>query len=226
MYSEKRGAGMKNKLSFDYDESRVLYKNDFEEGLNGWTARGPEEGHFDYKKYEVRVELCGEEAHSGSKCMKISGRTRAWNGAYLNITKLIKDNIKNYEAMVWVKLRNDAEPSRIHLSLETTVKMAGVDFPEQCWWEDYNPELNMLSKFRLPTSTATTEAAGWDVQYPQGYATEDGWVLLRGKINIHKSHFDSIYAFIETSGPQGESEYGGANINDIYIDDFILLTGE
>jgi len=217
---------MKNKTPFGYNESKVLYKNDFEDSLNGWTARGPEDGHFDYEKYEVRVELSDEEAHGGKKCMKISGRTRAWNGAYLNITKLIKENIKNYEAMVWVKLRDNAEPSRIHLSLETTVKMAGVDFPEQCWWEDYDVKSNFLSKFKLPTCIAASGSADWDVQYPQGYATNDGWVLLRGKINIHKSHFDSIYAFIETSGPQGESEYGGANTNDIYIDDFVLLIGE
>ncbi|MCL2018250.1 MAG: carbohydrate binding domain-containing protein [Oscillospiraceae bacterium] len=177
---------MKDVFSVKYDESKLLYRNDFETDLNGWVARGPESCHYDYLKYEVRVELTDEEYHSGKSCMKISGRTRSWNGASLDITNYLKHNVKNYVAMVWVKMRNDAAPSRVHLSLETNVKLAGVDFPVQSWWDDYNPERNLLSKFKLPTSIVTPESTGWDIRYPPNHVNKDGWVLLRGKININK----------------------------------------
>jgi hypothetical protein len=213
---------MKNNFPFDFDESRVLYKNDFENDLGGWLSRGPEEDHFDYNKYTVKVELTDEEAHSGKQCMKISGREKSWNGAILDITKYICDGIQKYEALIWVKLPESTDSCRIHLSLQTISKIGGIDFPDYNMWDDYSSDGYLLSKFRLPVSAANTPLINtpghWDLRYPKGYSTADGWVLLRGITSIKKRHYDSVHVYIETTE--------GAIVRCIYADDFMLLKGE
>jgi hypothetical protein len=213
---------MKDNFPFDFAESRVLYKNDFEDGLKGWCIRGPEEDHFDYNKYAVKVELAGNERHSGEKCMKVSGRKNHWNGAILDITKYISEGIKKYEALVWVKLPESPDSCRVHLSLQTISKLGGIDFPDYRMWDNYSSDTYRLSRFRMPVSAADNplkDTPGhWDIRYPEGYYTDDGWVLLHGVIEIIRSHHDSIYVYIETT--EGEV----ADI--IYADDFVLLTGE
>jgi hypothetical protein len=207
-------------FSYDYDESRVLYKNDFENELNGWIDRGPEVNHYDANKYHISVELSNEEKHGGSRCMKISGRRYGWNGATLNIIDYLRDDIFKYEAMVWVKIPADSKPCRVHLSLETNEKLTGGGaLPHFGQWDDYCDYRNILSKYRLPVCAlhdAGTES--WETNYPQGYTTKDGWVLLRGRAEITKAHNLSVFAYIETNGDN--------NTSDIYVDDFVLLIGE
>jgi len=207
-------------LSYDYDESRILYKNDFEDSLNGWIDRGPEINHFDSNKYKIIVGLTSEEKHSGSRCMKISGRRYGWNGATLNIKRYLRDGLFKYEAMVWVKIPDSSKPCRVHLSLETNERLSGGGIlPSFGQWDDLCDYRNILSKYRLPVCRAKDkDAEPWEVQYPEGYTTEDGWVLLRGKAVIDKTLHESVFAYIETDCEE--------NTNDIYIDDFVLLTGE
>jgi len=210
----------KSILDYSFSQSRVLYKNDFESGLNGWMARGPDKEHFDYGKYLIVTELTGEEAHSGKQCMKVSGRIKSWNGAILDITDYIRNDITEYESMVWVKLRDDADPCMINLSLQLVSKISGIDFPEYRLWEDYtNFSPYILSNYRLPVSAAGSAAEKWEVNYQEGYSTDDGWVLLRGKTSIQKSDYESVSVYIETSN-------GKTNTQEIYIDDFVLLIGK
>jgi hypothetical protein len=205
---------------YEYDESRVLYKNEFEDNLDGWIDRGPEVNHYDINKYQVSVELSDEEKRSGTKCMKISGRRYGWNGATLNIIDYLQEDVLRYEAMAWVKIPETSEPCRVHLSLETNERLSGGGiFPHFGQWDDYCDYLNILSKYRMPVGAPADERTEtWEVAYPPGYKTDDGWVLLRGKAEINKTQHETVFAYIETNG-----EY---NTSDIYVDDFVLLIGE
>ncbi|MCL1823670.1 MAG: carbohydrate binding domain-containing protein [Oscillospiraceae bacterium] len=209
-------------VSFEYDESRVLYQNNFEDELNGWIDRGPGKDHYDQSKYSITVETTAEEKHSGTKCMKISGRQFGWNGATINIIDFLRTDTLKYEAMVWVKIPDNAKPCRVHLSLETNEKMSSGDiFPHFGQWNDYCDYRNILSKYRLPLNAPADESAEpWETDYPKGYTTEDGWILLRGKAEIDKRLYTSVFTYIETNGD------GDANTSDIYVDDFVLLIGE
>jgi hypothetical protein len=52
---------------------------------------------------------------------------------------------------------------------------------------------------------------------PKNITTENNWVLLRSKLQVRKSNIHSVLIYIETDDEGGE--------NDIYIDDFVLLSG-
>jgi len=206
----------KDVFDFKYNPSRVLYHNDFEESLNGWEARtilDPE--HFDYGKYDVRVELSGEEKLSGSACMKISGRRMNWNGATLEVTSYLKQDVYDYEVQAWVKFGKSAVPQRLTLTLETHATIGGVDFPHFDTMDDFCGDVGILSKYWLPVGSKHDD---WDTRYPENYTTPDGWILLRGKINIRPAHHTRVLIYFET----GEDEY---NSNVIYVDDFVLLRG-
>ncbi|MCL2637635.1 MAG: carbohydrate binding domain-containing protein [Oscillospiraceae bacterium] len=209
----------KDVFDYKYDPARVLYHNDFEKELNGWEARTIlDPDHFDYGKYEVRVEVSDEQKRSGSKCMKISGRRMNWNGATLEITSYLKQNIYDYEVQAWVKfgeLNTDCKPQRLTLTLETHATIGGVDFPHFDTMEDYCGNVGILSKYWLPVGSKPED---WDSRYPNNYTTYDGWVLLRGKINIRPAHHTRVLIYFET----GEDEL---NSNVIYVDDFVLLRG-
>jgi hypothetical protein len=193
----------------EIDTSRVLFKCNFNDDFCGWQSRGTE---------QVKVSLTSEEKHSGNSCLKITGRNENWHGASVDISKYISDGQNTYEAMVWVKLPDNADSSKVYLSLEVNSKIGGVVFPYYEQWDDYNGEEGILSKYRLPVGgTHDSNNAVWETAYPKGYVTDDGWVLLHGKVKInHAEHFRA-YVYIETN-PQGSN-------NDIYIDDFVLLRG-
>jgi hypothetical protein len=215
----KEAAKESNTFDYGYEASRVLYHNSFEEALNGWEARTIlDPDHFDYGKYKVQVEVSGEEKRSGSKCMKISGRKMNWNGATLEITSYLKQDIHEYEVQAWAKfgeLYSNCTPQRLILTLETHATIGGVDFPHFEPVVDYCGKSGILSKYWLPVGSKQDD---WDCRYPEDYTTPDGWVLLRGKINIRPAHHTRVLVYFET----GEEEF---NSNVIYVDEFALLRG-
>lgn len=206
--------------SFAYDEERVLYFNNFENSAQDWRPRGssvrfsPEQAERD--GYDIILERTAEEKHSGTHCLKVSGRKFGWNGAMVDLTRHLRDNVFFYEAAVWVKIPSDAPSCRVCLSLEANTVFAGVPFQKFHYWHDFKPEHGILSKYLLPVGAG--EPGNWDTQYQPGCYTEDGWVLLRGRAEIHKTHFDSIFAYIETDADRCNYP--------IYIDDFMLLMAE
>jgi len=202
-------------FSFEYDPARVLYHSDFDSSLSGWVARTPDPEHYEYNKYEVIAELTDEEKHSGNRCLKVSGRQMNWNGATIDITPYLKKDIFEYEAMVWVKFGEPVIPQRIFLCIETHSFVGGVDFPYFGEWDDYAGNRGILSKYKLPVGCGPDY---WDTRYPQRYTTEDGWLLLRGKLEIRVAHHERVLVYIQT----GRDEL---NTNIIYIDDFVLLKG-
>jgi hypothetical protein len=202
-------------FNFDYDPARVLYESDFDASLSGWASRTPDPEHYEYGKYEVTAELSGEEKHSGSRSLKIAGRKMNWNGATIDITEYLKPEEYHYEAMVWVKYGEPCTPQRVYLSIETHSSVNGMDFPYFGAWDDYAGHRGILSKYKLPVGCGPDF---WDTRYPRGYTTADGWLLLRGKLEIRVAQHERVLVYIET----GEDE---ENSNDIYIDDFVLLRG-
>jgi hypothetical protein len=202
------------------DPARTILSCNFENDLCGWVARGPawqqEDG--DDGSGKIKLSLTSETKHSGNSCLKISGRYENWHGASINIANYVKESIKNYEAMVWVKVPEGAPSCKVFLSLETNSQLGGVVFPYYEQFADFNQELGILSKYRFPLHGAHDPAcAEWEVAYPEGHTTGDGWVLLRGKVQINRAEHFRAYVYIETNN-QGAC-------NDIYIDDFVLMKG-
>jgi hypothetical protein len=167
---------------------------------------------------KIKLSLTSEVKRSGSSCLKISGRYANWHGASIDIAKYTKEGLKNYEVMVWVKVPNGAPSCKVYLSLETNSQLGGVVFPYYEQFKDYSQELGILSKYRLPVNGEHEPGiAEWETAYPEGHVTDDGWVLLHGKVTINRAEHFRAFVYIETNNQ-------GAN-NDIYIDDFVLLRG-
>jgi len=202
-------------FSYEYDSARVLYHSDFDTSLSGWVARAPDPEHFDYGKYEVKAELSDEQKHSGTRSLKVSGRQMNWNGATIDVTSYLKPDEYHYEAMAWVKYGEPCTPQQIFLSIETHSFVGGMDFPYFGVWDDFCGHRGILSKYKLPVGCGPDF---WDTRYPVNYTTPDGWLLLRGKLEIRVAQHERVLVYIET----GEDEL---NANDIYIDDFVLLRG-
>jgi hypothetical protein len=189
-------------FDFKYDPRRVLYANDFEVEFDEWVTRKPNANHEDYGKHVVTAELTKDECRVGASSLHISGRLRGWNGMFIDVTKYIKDSVLDYECRVWAKMKPDAAPCSLHLSMETRKNIGGVLIPEFSYLDDYAAEDGIFSRCH---------------DMPLVDTKDDGWVLLRGKFNLRKSNFHSVLIYIETT-----DEGGG---NDIYLDDFVLLSG-
>jgi hypothetical protein len=208
----------KKRPSYLPDPNRILFSCDFNDSLCGWVVRGPawqEKGDTDHG---IKLSLTTETKHSGNSCLKISGRYANWHGASVNVAKYVKESIRNYEAMVWVKVPDGAPSCKIYLSLETNSQLGGVVFPYYEQFEDFDPRASILSKYRLPVNGEhDPNEADWETAYPENHATDDGWVLLHGKVQINRAEHFRAFIYIESNNQ-------GAN-NDIYIDDFVLMRG-
>jgi hypothetical protein len=204
-------------FSYVPDPSLILCKCNFNDDLCNWTARGPTGQDVKEGSPKVEISLTSETKHSGSSCLKVTGRHMAWHGARLDIAKYTREGLRDYEAMVWVKVPDDAPSCKVSLSLETNSQLGGVVFPFYEQWNDYSGDNMHLSKFRLPVGGIHADAEEWEINYPPDGVTDDGWVLLHGKIRINRAEHFRSFVYIETNNQ-------GMN-SDIYIDDFILLKG-
>jgi len=217
-FKKKAASAAKRLASYEPDPERILLRCDFNSDLCGWTIRGPgwrKEG--DDSGKGIALSLDTDIKHSGASSLKITGRFESWQGATLNIADYIKESIKDYEAMVWVKIPDNAPSCKVCLSLETNSKLGGVVFPYYEQFADFDQKNSVLSKYRLPVNGDHGEYDAWETAYPKGHTTDDGWVLLHGKVKINRAEYFKAYVYIETNNQ-------GAN-NDIYIDDFVLLRG-
>jgi hypothetical protein len=203
-----------------FRESQVVYMNTFENGVGNWVPRcgGTDPDHENYGMYEVIVDTTTEAVGpTGGASMKISGRDRAWNGAILEVTDIFTPDKFMYEMLVWVKMPEDAIPGRIHISYETREMVAGVEVPGYAYWEDFEPEVGIMSKKMLPMFDEVPEGTTEDYfyTYTEGYFTDDGWVLLHGSIVILTSNYDRLFVYIETVGAPRE---------DIYVDSVFIIS--
>ena len=88
-------------------QSEVVLQNDFEKGLDKWETRGE----------RVSIKSSKDEAASGTKSMKISGRAANWQGAQLNVTKLLAPG-NTYKFSVAVKLAKGESPDEVKMTMQ------------------------------------------------------------------------------------------------------------
>lgn len=83
---------------------------DFEDGTQGWGARGSE-----------KVSLCTTKSYKGSNSIMSSGRTSSWQGATTDITNLLEEG-KSYYFSVWVMYdaSSASNSQKMNLSLACT----------------------------------------------------------------------------------------------------------
>jgi hypothetical protein len=203
---------------------QIIYMNDFSNGLGGWIPRcgGSEPEHEHYGLYEVILEtIPTADSPTGGQSLRISGRDRHWNGTYLDVTDIFKDSGKFiFEVLAWVRMPEDASVGRINLSYETHTLFYDLDLyiPNYNYFEDFNSDAGILSKYRLPVGAAATDA-WWDDlydTYPEGYVFGD-WVLLHGTAVMLPSNYDKIKIYFDT--------IGGTPIEQvIYIDSIFIVT--
>ena len=201
-----------NAGAFWYDTSKVLYSEDFENGIGNWVARDRVDN------TSLIAELTDEEAQSGDFSLKVSGRERSWEGVIIDITDYLRDDVLFYEVAVWVKVPETAPPARVVMSLEMHDIYDSVWYS---WLDDYDEENGILSKYFFPAGTPnpnTTELHDPLYIIPEGYSTDDGWVLLRGTFFHFLPEHKEVHFYIETIG-------GRAAEMDFYIDNFVLLIG-
>lgn len=79
----------------------VVASYDFEDGeLNGWRSRGG-----------TTVEITDEEAYTGQKSLKVTGRTQNWHGAELDVKGILNKGV-TYEISAYVKLIDQPDSDR------------------------------------------------------------------------------------------------------------------
>ncbi|MBR4510524.1 MAG: polysaccharide deacetylase family protein [Ruminococcus sp.] len=84
---------------------QTLTEDSFENGSGKWTARG-----------DVTIGSDSESCYSGSKCVKVSGRSKAWNGIACELGSEFKaGNTYSFAAAV---LQASGEAEEIRLSLQ------------------------------------------------------------------------------------------------------------
>lgn len=99
-----------SKVQLKADEPTLRTYFDFEDGTQGWGARGSE-----------TVSLCTTKSYKGSNSIMSSGRTSTWHGASTDITNLLEAG-KSYYFSVWVMYdaSSASNSQKMNLSLACT----------------------------------------------------------------------------------------------------------
>lgn len=87
-------------------QSSLVVENNFEKDAQNWEARGP-----------ATVKISKEDAASGAKSLKISGRADFWQGAQLNLTPILKGG-NDYKFSIAVKLAKKEMPDDVKMTVQ------------------------------------------------------------------------------------------------------------
>lgn len=90
-----------------FAQADVIVENGFEKGIEKWEARGD----------RVSVSGSKDQAASGTKSLKIAGRSANWQGTQLNLTKLLLPR-KAYKFTVSVKLAKGEKPDDLKMTMQ------------------------------------------------------------------------------------------------------------
>jgi Carbohydrate binding domain len=88
-------------------QSEVVLENDFEKGTQKWETRGD----------RVSIGSSKDQALSGTKSLKIGGRSANWQGGQLNLTKILSGG-KVYKFTVSVKLAKGEASDDIKMTMQ------------------------------------------------------------------------------------------------------------
>ncbi len=86
--------------------SAQIVSNDFEKDTQGWEARGTDS-----------ISSSKDEFVSGKKSLKVSGRKEFWQGAQLNVTKILKPNTA-YKFSLSIKLGKGEKPDDVKMTMQ------------------------------------------------------------------------------------------------------------
>jgi endo-1,4-beta-xylanase len=90
-----------------FAQSEVVLQSDFENGTQSWETRGE----------RVSIKSDKEQAASGTKSLKVAGRSANWNGAQLNLTKILSAG-KEYKFTVAVKLAKGEATDEVKMTMQ------------------------------------------------------------------------------------------------------------
>jgi Carbohydrate binding domain len=90
-----------------FAQSEMVLQSDFENGTQNWEARGE----------RVSIKSDKTFALSGTKSLKVAGRSANWNGAQLNLTKTLAAG-KTYKFTVSVKLAKGETADDIKMTMQ------------------------------------------------------------------------------------------------------------
>lgn len=94
-------------VSSVFAQSEPILTSDFENGTQNWETRGE----------RVSIKSDKTFAASGTKSLKIAGRSANWNGAQLNLTKTLAA-AKTYQLTVSVKLAKGEAADEIKMTMQ------------------------------------------------------------------------------------------------------------
>ncbi len=89
---------------------------DFSDGLYGWRSLG-----------SAFVELTKEQVKTGTRSLKVTGRTASWNAALLDIDPILTDG-GTYQFSVYVRLVSASEEALGHLTVRETSKSGVTEY--------------------------------------------------------------------------------------------------
>lgn len=109
------GAGSGAKIvEAETGEQKLLTNGDFENvNDNSWFGRGG-----------AKVSYTTEEFHGGSHSLKVTGRTKTWEGPIIDMTSTLVKG-KTYHIAVWLKYNAGPESYRFNLQFENTISGQG-----------------------------------------------------------------------------------------------------
>lgn len=90
-----------------FAQSEVIVDNGFEKGTEKWESRGD----------RVSINNSKDQSATGTKSLRVFGRSANWQGAQLNVTKLLAPG-KAYKFTVSVKLAKGEAPDEIKMTMQ------------------------------------------------------------------------------------------------------------
>jgi endo-1,4-beta-xylanase len=94
----------------------VVYQEDFESYAGGWMPRG-----------SASVAVVSGKAHSGTKSLYVSSRSKTWHGAIYSLVSLKPG--QTYRVSVWVMFNDDSAPAQgINISIQQNVDGQGETY--------------------------------------------------------------------------------------------------
>ncbi|MBR6791610.1 MAG: endo-1,4-beta-xylanase [Ruminococcus sp.] len=88
-----------------------LFNDSFEDGYNGWAARGD----------DAVISIVSDEAHEGEKSLFVTGRTVNWNGASCAKIKELRAG-QSYDLSAWVMFNDENGNANEQLNLQMLYK--------------------------------------------------------------------------------------------------------
>ena len=89
-------------------QMKLLVHNDFEKGTQKWERRGAG---------GVSIKSSKKDAANGKKSLWVKGREEFWQGAQLNVSKMLKAG-RDYRFTVSVKLESGQQPAVLKMTMQ------------------------------------------------------------------------------------------------------------